>query len=199
MTESIDQQKKEYYRITGNQAHSPRTELAISLDNSAKKMAIDCGCGAGNEIAYLLSNDYRVHGFDSSKDSVDICIERYASNSHVEFSKNTFENFVYPDCSLLIAYNSLYFSDPAKFSHTWNHMVQSMGPNGVFSGDFLGLKDEWAHRTNIQINPLSARELDRLFVDFDVVSFKETDEIGKTALGHEKHWHAYSIVAKKCT
>jgi len=199
MSDSIKRRKKEYYKVTGNQPHSPRTEHAVNLDKSDIKIAIECGCGAGNEIAYLLSNGYRVHAFDSSIDSIEICSERYAGNSQVQFSKNTFEEFVYPNCSLMISYNSLYFSDPAKFSNTWSNIVQSINPKGVFFGDFLGLKDQWVNGIDIQINPLSERELSRLFVGFDVVSFKETDRIGKTALGHEKHWHTYSILATKCT
>ena len=37
-----------------------------------------------------------------------------------------------------------------------------------------------------------------LFKDsFDIVFFNEIEKNGKTALGKEKHWHIFNIIAKK--
>ena len=36
-----------------------------------------------------------------------------------------------------------------------------------------------------------------LFKNFDIIHFKEIEEDRKTALGVEKHWHIYDVIAKK--
>lgn len=44
---------------------------------------------------------------------------------------------------------------------------------------------------------LSKTEVLELFKDFDIIHFKEIEEDKKTALGVEKHWHIYDVIAKK--
>ena len=36
-----------------------------------------------------------------------------------------------------------------------------------------------------------------LLKDFKIIKFEEIEEDGVTALGKEKHWHIYNIIAKK--
>lgn len=61
---------------------------------------------------------------------------------------------------------------------------------------FFGTKDSW-----VEIKPkmvfLSKTEVLELFKDFDIIHFKEIEEDKKTALGVEKHWHIYDVIAKK--
>ena len=36
-----------------------------------------------------------------------------------------------------------------------------------------------------------------LFKQFNIISFKEFEKDGNTALGEAKHWHIFFIIAKK--
>ena len=44
---------------------------------------------------------------------------------------------------------------------------------------------------------LSREEVIELFNNFEIIKFKEIEKDGKTALGKDKHWHIYDIIAKK--
>ena len=37
----------------------------------------------------------------------------------------------------------------------------------------------------------------KLFVQFEIIQFDEIEKDAKIALGEEKHWHVYNIIAKK--
>ncbi|WP_281545827.1 hypothetical protein [Grimontia sp. SpTr1] len=39
--------------------------------------------------------------------------------------------------------------------------------------------------------------LDDMFQGFEIVFLKERDELGKTAIGNEKHWHTFTLIAIK--
>ena len=71
-----------------------------------------------------------------------------------------------------------------------------MNQDGYFVGNFLGLNDSW-----INLKPsmtfLSKEQILDLFSNFDIISFKENEKNGKTALGKVKHWHIYDVIAKK--
>ncbi|HCG3503234.1 TPA: SAM-dependent methyltransferase, partial [Acinetobacter baumannii] len=43
--------------------HRPILEKALGYFPNLPLVAIDCGCGAGNESAYLLSKGFNVHAF----------------------------------------------------------------------------------------------------------------------------------------
>ena len=40
-------------------------------------------------------------------------------------------------------------------------------------------------------------EVIKLFSSFEIINFKEVEKNGKTALGVEKHWHVFNVIAKK--
>ena len=67
--------------------------------------------------------------------------------------------------------------------------------DGRFAGNFFGLNDSWAGNKEMTFH--SAEEVRKLFRNFEIEVFDERDEDGSTASGEEKHWHVYSVIAKK--
>ncbi|MBB1545003.1 MAG: hypothetical protein HG454_002250 [Clostridiales bacterium] len=61
---------------------------------------------------------------------------------------------------------------------------------------FFGIKDSWVE-TKPKVVFLLKEEVLALFKNFDIIHFKEIEEDRKTALGVEKHWHIYVVIAKK--
>jgi 2-polyprenyl-3-methyl-5-hydroxy-6-metoxy-1,4-benzoquinol methylase len=45
---------------------------AVSLIGN-EKIAVDCGCGAGSDIAYLRNEGFTVYAFDIEEASIKIC------------------------------------------------------------------------------------------------------------------------------
>lgn len=188
---------RQYYERALSRSHSERTEFAIRLNKSSFKIAIDCGCGTGSDIQYLEQQGFQVVGFDINPDSVAICRDRFAAKPSIEIVECSFEDFVYPKSSVVIANSSFFFADPSRFAATWSRINSSIQAGGVFAGDFMGLKDTWADNYRSPTTPLSEPQVRALFSDFEIVSFFERDETAKTSLGRIKHWHTYSVVAMK--
>ncbi len=188
---------QDYYEKIKNRKHSPRTEFAATLNASGNMVAIDCGCGVGADIQYLSELGYQVHGFDSSKESVSICNERFTSKPAVSISHHSFETFEYPSCGLVIANLSLFFANPDRFSQTWKNISDCIKEGGVFSGDFMGPEDSWVSGSRHQINALTRQQVEALFEQFEIIRFEEHNEEGMTALGKSKNWHTFSVVAVK--
>ena len=44
---------------------------------------------------------------------------------------------------------------------------------------------------------LSKKQIFDMLEKFEIIEFKEEEKDGKTALGKMKHWHIYSVIAKK--
>lgn len=188
---------RQYYQVALSRQHSKRTELAIKLNESNLKVAVDSGCGVGCDIQYLEQQGYQVHGFDINPDSIAICRERFASKALVEISESSFESFHYPRTGIVIANSSLFFATPNLFESTWSKLRSSIHTGGVFAGDFMGEKDSWANNYRSPTTPLLKSQVRSLFSGFEVVKFVERDEKAMTSLGKLKHWHTYSVVAVK--
>ena len=188
---------RQYYEQALAKPHLKRTEFIVKLNKSSTKVAIDCGCGTGSDIDYLLGQGYQVHGFDVNPDAIAICRDRFGQSALVDISQSSFEDYDYPQCGLVIANNSLFFADPSCFSATWEKIESSLVEGGVFAGDFMGTKDSWANNYRSPTTSLTESEVKALFTNFEIIRFVERDEKAETALGRQKHWHTFSVVAVK--
>ncbi|MCG6403314.1 class I SAM-dependent methyltransferase [Vibrio fluvialis] len=188
---------REYYEQAISHPHLQRTELAVKLNQSRTRVAVDCGCGTGSDIQYLAQQGYQVHGFDVNSDATELCQARSVENALVEIEQAAFESFDYPKAGIVIANSSLFFANPDQFQETWYKIEACLEAGGVFAGDFMGEKDSWANNYRGPTTPLTESQVRSLFAHFDVVRFFERDESAKTALGRMKHWHTYSVVAVK--
>ena len=99
---------KQYYRSTEHSEIREDLTYAVSLTGAAR-VAIDCGCGAGSDIAFLRQNGFTVHAFDIEEESIRRCRKRYSSDPGVHLSVADFSGFEYPNASLVVADASLFF------------------------------------------------------------------------------------------
>ncbi|MBC3622090.1 class I SAM-dependent methyltransferase [Vibrio metschnikovii] len=190
---------RKFYEKAIDRPHSPRTERAASLNETSVKIAIDCGCGTGNDINYLNTVGYEVFGFDIDSDSVALCKDRFGEDLSVNIVQSSFKEFEYVDASLIIANASLFFVAPTHFQSVWTSIENSLINGGVFAGDFMGKNDSWVNNFHMPLTTLTKDELLNLLSNFDVIEFNERDEDGTTMIGDLKHWHIYSVVAVKRT
>jgi len=188
---------RDYYAKALAREHKPRTGFAAELNQTGQTIAIDCGCGTGNDIAYLAQLGYQVHGFDINPDSISLCRERFASEPRVAITAASFERFDYPASSMIIANASLYFANPLCFQATWQTISGSLVPGGVFAGDFMGPNDSWASAYRSPTTALSREQVLALFQGYDIVKLDEHEGEGNTLVGRTKHWHSFSVVAVK--
>jgi len=198
----LSKEKQEYFDATTNRETRDDLRKAVKLV-SAPRVAIDCGCGAGSDIAFLRSEEFIVHGFDIEEESIKRCRDRFEGDNNVHLSIANFSSFEYPGASLIVADASLFFCPEEEFRSVWCEMNESLTPNGVFCGSFLGPEDTMASPSYDQeaywldVLVLTEGQVKQCFSGFKVVSFTE-HKISGVAPGGESHdWHIYSVVAKK--
>lgn len=192
----------DYYDATVGSNVRSDLQQAIEMV-SEPRIAIDCGCGAGSDIAYLLSNGFTVHAFDIESESISRCSERFKEEAELYLSQDSFSTFSYPAASLILADASLFFCPENDFDEVWCKINEALMPGGIFVGSFLGPRDTMAgleyQRNAFWPDVLVFTEitLRSKFRNFGIVSWAEHEMDGKTAQGAPHHWHIYAIIAKK--
>lgn len=192
----------EYYDLTENREVRDGLAYAVGLVGEPK-VAIDCGCGAGSDIAFLRANGFMVYAFDFELESVERCRRRFSGDDKVIVSHDSFSSYAYPAASLVCADASLFFCPEQEFDHVWSMIGESLSPGGIFSGSFLGPKDTMAgpdydretYWSDVLI--VTEEQLRPRFDGFEIMRWIEQDLDGKTAHGKPHHWHIYSVVARK--
>ena len=198
----VTQEIKEYYDSTEQREIRTDLEYAASIV-AAPKVAIDCGCGAGADIAYLLEHGFMVYGFDVEEESILRCQRRFKNNNNVCLLKSSFESFNYPKASLVVADASLFFCPKQHFDDVWLSIESALISGGIFCGSFLGPEDTMAGPeydksslwTNVLV--LNERQVRSKFDSFQIQRFTEHKKSGLTPQGIPHEWHIFSIIAKK--
>ena len=73
-----------------------------------------------------------------------------------------------------------------------NDTVELINKNGFFVGNFLGKEDDWKNR----MTTVEKEELLSYFKSFNILYFSEEKFYKDTALGKNKFWHIYTVIAK---
>ena len=167
------------------------------------KIAIDCGCGAGADIDYLVRSGFTVYGFDIEHESITRCESRFNGVANVVLSRSSFTAFDYPQASLVVADASLFFCPSSEFKKVWSNIDQCLFPNGIFCGSFLGKEDTMAapgENPSVfwpAVTTFEEPEVKALFKNFKLLRFKAHKSTGKTPQGTTHNWHVYQVVAQK--
>ncbi len=176
--------------------------LGVSLV-SGLRTAIDCGCGAGSDIAFLRDNGFKVHAFDIEPEAIARCQERFRGDNSITLTQSSFSAFDYPSASLIVADASLFFCPQSEFAEVWNKICSALLPGGIFVGSFLGPEDTMAgddyDRDAFWPDILVATEqmVRKWLESFEIVSFYEHHKSGTEPGGGQHEWHIYSVVARK--
>jgi tellurite methyltransferase len=169
----------------------------VDLPGELPGFAVDLGCGDGRDTVELLKRGWRVLGIDGSQEAIarlqnrpDIDLNR------LETQVMRFEDLVLPEAvDLINASFCLPFCPPEHFSGLWYKIVTALRVGGRFCGQLFGDRDSWAidphmsHHTRAQV--------EELLQPFTVEWFEEEEHPGTTALGEQKYWHIFHIVACK--
>jgi SAM-dependent methyltransferase len=182
----------------------PRDTLLRALERfdaeestAGLRFAIDLGCGDGRDTVELLRRGWQVLGIDGNKEAIARLLERPDINrDHLEPQVVRFEELILPESvDLVNASFSLPFCPPEHFPGLWEKIVSCLRSGGRFCGQLIGDRDSWAIYTSM--NHHTRFHVEVLLQPFEVEMFEEEDHPGKTAIGEEKHWHLFQIVARK--
>ncbi|MBV6479944.1 MAG: hypothetical protein HGGPFJEG_02750 [Ignavibacteria bacterium] len=192
----------EYY--TAIKGSPPRETLISALELfdkenivSEKLLAIDLGCGSGRDTFELLKRGWNVFAIDKEQSGIDIIIGALPPEfrNKLTLVVSSFEKINLPPADLVNASYSLPFCLPEHFDELWMKIENSVLSGGRFSGVFFGLNDDWSKFSDMTF--LEKNKINGMFNNFTIEYFNEKDEDGETSTGEKKHWHVYSVIAKK--
>lgn len=135
---------------------------------------------------------------DREPAAIDLLLQRVppTDRHRLETLVRAFEDLIFPpDVDLINASYSLPFCPPDEFDRLWNRLGAAIRSEGRFAGHFFGDRDEWADDPGITVH--SIEEVRAALHAFEIESLLEEDEDGALATGEPKHWHLFSVVAKK--
>lgn len=186
---------KEYYKVTKNNPPSGLIRRFFTNKYNEKlsgNTAIDLGCGVGNDTEFLISKGFKVTAVDSQEEVKEIFENKNLDKEKLDLIIGDFSQIELPKADLIFANMSLFFVKD-NFELFLKSLLEKVNKNGFFVANFLGKEDEWKDkRTTIEKD-----ELLYYFKDFEVNYFSEEKYYKDTALGINKFWHVYTIMAKK--
>lgn len=159
--------------------------------------AVDLGCGDGRDTVELLRRGWRVLAIDGEQ----LALERLKNRPHLQYDRletrqMRFEQLSLPaPVDLINASFCLPFCPPMNFPHLWQIISDALHPGGRFCGHLFGDRDSWVKYPNRSHH--TRQQVEVLLQPFVVEWLEEEEHLGVTAIGEEKYWHIFHIVARK--
>lgn len=161
------------------------------------RFAVDLGCGEGRDTVELLRRGWRVLSIDGEAEAIARLLNRSDINHELLKTRVIlFKDLVLPESvDLVNASFSLPFCRPDDFPRLWEKIISSLRPGGRFSGQLFGEHDSWAIYASM--NHHTRQQIEILLQPFEIEMLQEENHPGKTAIGEDKHWHIFHVVARK--
>ncbi|GAB4200983.1 MAG: class I SAM-dependent methyltransferase [Coleofasciculaceae cyanobacterium] len=161
------------------------------------RFAVDLGCGEGRDTVELLRRGWRVLGIDGETEAIARLQSRPDINLAVlDTQVVRFEEITLPESVDLVNSSfALPFCPPEHFLRLWEKIVSCLRPGGRFCGQLFGDRDSWAVYPSMSHH--TREQVEVLLQPFEVEVLDEEEHPGKTAIGEDKYWHLFHIVARK--
>ncbi|HEY9802467.1 MAG TPA: class I SAM-dependent methyltransferase [Leptolyngbyaceae cyanobacterium] len=189
-----------YQAVEGRPPRETLMEALARFDSllaDDRRFAVDLGCGDGRDTVEILKRGWRVLGIDGEEEAIARLQNRPdIDHNLLDTLVMRFENLALPESvDLINASFCLPFCPPEHFPSLWQKIVTALKTGGRFCGQLFGDRDSWAIYPNMTHH--TRTEVEKLLQPFTVEFFQEEDHPGTTAIGEQKHWHIFHIVACK--
>ena len=185
----------EYYKATMNKQTSRLIKIFFNNKYNQKltgNIAVDLGCGTGNDTEFLISKGFKVTAVDSEEQVKEILDSKNIDKANLNVVIGDFSKIEIPKADLILANLSLFFVKD-NFDEFLNNLLERINDKGFFVANFLGKEDDWnGSKTTMEKEKL----LDH-FKAFNINYFSEEKYYKDTALGKNKFWHVYTVIAQK--
>lgn len=184
-----------YYKAKEN---NPPSKLLVDAIQyvKVKNKVLELGAGGLVDAKFLLEQGFDVVAIDSSPASAKLAEE--IKNEHFSFiqSEYFYYDFKSDFFDLVSAQLALPFSAQETFFQLFENIKKSLKPEGVFTGHFFGINDEWNDGKS-KMTFHTKEQVENLLQGLTVIKLVEKESDKKTALGKLKHWHQFFVIAKK--
>ena len=157
--------------------------------------ALELGAGVGHGAVFLQGKGFHVTAIDAEPEAVAILRSRL---SDAEIIESRFEDIQLAEglYDVAVAGFSLFFLNQQEMAEFWPRLVSSIRVGGIFTGEFLGLHDDWVSEGYLGQSEV---EVHQCLKDFEILYWEEAERDGKTSQGTDKHWHVYHVIARRVT
>ncbi len=192
-----------YYAVTvgrpawGTTIDAAERFAAADGPGAPPRLAVDLGCGAGRDSRELLSRGWRVLAVDLEASAID-ALEAATPEQDRERLQGLVADlagFEVPACDLAIASVSLQLLSEDDYTAVLRRVTAALRPGGRFAGLLYGDRDESAGEPGVTC--LSPGAVRGLLADYEIESWFEREEDGRTALGDPHHVHLIEVVARR--
>lgn len=163
----------------------------------SSRFAVDLGCGEGRDTVELLRRGWQVLGIDGEHEAIARLRSRPDINlAALDTQVVRFEEITLPESVDLVNSSfALPFCPPADFPSLWEKIIACLRPEGRFCGQLFGDRDSWAIYPSMSHH--TREQVEILLQPFEIEVLDEEEHPGKTAIGEDKYWHLFHIVARK--
>jgi trans-aconitate methyltransferase len=183
----------DYYKENANKEISPILKMATEYVD-VFGVAVDVGSGDFTDTNFLAAKFNQVIAIDPSKGAREMAEKNKKDN--VDFYNLKIEDFEMSQVvDLVNAQLSLQYVPRDIVEDALLKILFSLKRGGLFVGTIVGDNDSW--KDSVKMSTLSRDKINKLFSDFEIIEFFETEEDGRTRLGTDKHWHLFRVIAKK--
>ena len=186
---------EKYYEATMNS--KPSTLIRKFFINKYNQklqgnVAIDLGCGTGNDTEFLLDKGFKVTAIDQEEQVKEIIKNKKLNEENLNVIIDDFSKVEITNSDLILANFSLFFVED-NFDEFIEKILKNINSKGFFVGNFLGKEDDWNKtRTTIE-----KEKLLEYFKEFERYYYSEEKYYKDTANGTGKFWHVYTVIAQK--
>lgn len=164
------------------------------------RRALDLGAGGGRDSRYLLGEAFHVTAVDASPDAGQI-LAGLPHQGRLQVVVSRFEDFGFESYDLINAAFSLPFTPPEAFDRVFTSLRGALAADGIFCGQLFGTEDTWNQPgrslPGVRLTFHTRAQVERLLAGMEVLRLDERQEDGETALGEKKHWHVFTILARR--
>lgn len=191
------------YNRGGNINHLSKKIIEI-CQKTSPGVAIDLGCGSGEDALFFVKNGWIVFGVDTDisfalKKKLLLPINEYLRYNLIQ---ENIENFLFPFADLIYAFDSLFFCDLRCFDKIWENIYNHLSADGIFSATLIGDKDHLALYAQNVIFFTITDIIKKLEISYKILDFQESYQdrlitnlkTGKHTLAKR---HCYSFIVQK--
>ena len=173
-------------------------ETAINVTggtNGHGRLAVDLGCGAGNESLALLERGWRVHAVDAEPRAIDVLRSRVPEGLAGRLTTDValFHEANLPEADLVFASLSLPFA-AERLQEAVESAKAAVRAGGWFVGMFFGHSDTWAEEDDVAT--VSPKDIEMMLEGLETMQIEEAEFDGPSGAG-PKHWHWYVVSARR--
>lgn len=159
----------------------------------AEGRALELGCGVGTGARWLAGRGLEVLAVDALPEAIAEATA-FPTPPHLTYTCAYMQSLDLAPSSfdVVVAGFCLFFLSREDFEAFWPRLRASLRPDGLFLGQFLGVRDDWAGDYLCH----SREEVEALLTGMEVFQLEEAERDGKTSQGTAKHWHVFHVIAQ---